>query len=307
MALDLFGKSVLIVEDEKVTRTIVAHLLANMGQPKVYEVENGTEALDYLSPVSGGVDFVISDFNMPVMHGLGLLKAIRTGERDIRRSTPLAMLTSHSDKDLVDLALALDVNAFLIKPVTKDGLELRLAKMLENVRSDLWLKANSIYSEIDVQSALDDVVGVSETEENSGSSETDDAQRESERLTGETFHSRRLYFKRKKQPLLNDPKLAPPGLTAGSQAENEEWARLLEEEATKSQRIVEVPATFKPVRDRQVSLDELPEGAILSRDIHTADGRLFMHGGALITDRVISILIDLADLGHPVADIWIAE
>ena len=205
MALDLFGKSVLIVEDEKVTRTIVAHLLANMGQPKVYEVENGKEALDYLSPVSGGVDFVISDFNMPVMHGLGLLKAIRTGERDIRRSTPLAMLTSHSDKDLVDLALALDVNAFLIKPVMKDGLELRLAKMLENVRSDLWLKANSIYSEIDVQSALDDVVGVSETEENSGSSETDDAQRESERLTGETFHSRRLYFKRKKQPLLNDP------------------------------------------------------------------------------------------------------
>ena len=82
---------------------------------------------------------------------------------------------------------------------------------------------------------------------------------------------------------------------------------MLEEEATKSQRIVEVPATFKPVRDRQVSLDELPEGAILSRDIHTADGRLFMHGGALITDRVISILIDLADLGHPVTDIWIAE
>ena len=304
MALDLFGKSFLIVEDEKVTRNIVARLLANMGQPKVYEVENGAEALDYLSPASGGVDFVVADFNMPRMHGLELLKAIRTGEQDIRRSTPFAMLTGYGDKGLVDLALALDINAFLVKPVAKEGLELRLEKMLENVSTDLWLKANSIYQEIDIQSALEDIVGVpAETRE----PEADEGKAEPDQLTGKNFQARRLYFKRKEQSLLNDPKLAPPGVKAGSKSEADEWARLLEEEASKSQRIVETPATFLDAPSRQVSLDQLSEGAILARDIHTADGRLFMHAGAMITDRVISILTDLGDLGHAVEDVWIAE
>ena len=80
MALDLSDQSVLIVDDEKFSRSIVAHLLVEMGRPRITHAGNGSEALDALGDETAKFDFVIADFNMPVMHGLEFLKAIRAGE-----------------------------------------------------------------------------------------------------------------------------------------------------------------------------------------------------------------------------------
>src|SRR5262249_2017601 len=70
-------------------------------------------------------------FMMPNVNGLQLLKAIRTGRARCRRDLPVAMLTAVSDQDLVGAALALDVNAFLLKPASVQALSQRIARMLE--------------------------------------------------------------------------------------------------------------------------------------------------------------------------------
>ena len=146
-SLDLSGRRVLVADDVMYSRSIVRWLLRDFGDPRVHQAANGKEALGYLRV---GVDAVISDFNMPEMQGLELLKAVRTGQQNINRATPFAMLTAYSDKHLVDVALALDVNAFLIKPVSKRAFSTRLERMLRQLKAEEWLKSAEQYDEIDV-------------------------------------------------------------------------------------------------------------------------------------------------------------
>ena len=284
MPLDLGDHSVLIVDDEKFSRSVVAHLLEAMGRPKVMHASNGAEALDLLDNEGDGISFVIADFNMPVMHGLQLLKSIRIGHREINRAMPVAMVTGYSEKHMVDLALALDVNAFLIKPVSKKGLEKRLKTMLEQVGGDNWLKSDDIYSNFEVKSVLDEIVGTKK------------------KPSDETPQSRRFFIKGKEEPLLRDMEPVSPG-----ESEADAWAHTLEDEAEESERIIEKPATTKALKGYECALNDIPEGAILAKDVHTADGRLFMHAGAQLTPRIISILFDLLELGHPVDSIWIVK
>ena len=65
--------------------------------------------------------------------------------------------------------------------------------------------------------------------------------------------------------------------------------------------------TNKPLQGYQCKLNDIPDAAILARDVHTADGRLFMHAGSQLTPRVISILFKLQELDHPVDSIWVAK
>lgn len=275
MALDLSDQSVLIVDDEKFSRSIVAHLLGEMGKPRITHADNGSEALDALGDESVHFDFVIADFNMPVMNGLQLLKSIRVGHRDIDRAMPVAMVTGYSEKHLVDLALALDINAFLIKPVSKRGLEKRLESMLNQVGEDIWLKSESLYHDLNVDEVLDEVLG--SMPKPSGE---------------ETPRSRRFFIKGKEGPLLDGPE---PGSADGSEAQPPAGMPGGEAAADGD------PESYKcPLR-------QIPPGSILARDVHTADGRLFMHAGAEMTLRIISILLDLLDLDHPVDSIWIVR
>lgn len=282
MALDLSGQTVLVVDDEKFSRSIVSHLLEEMGKPRVLHASNGAAALEKLDDERGVINFVIADFNMPVMHGLQFLKSIRVGHRDINQAMPVAMVTGYSEKHLVDLALALDVNAFLIKPVSKQGLEKRLEKMLSQTDTDIWLKADDLYRDVDVDSVLDDIVGTVKKPAARG--------------------ARRVFIKGADEPLFRDPEPVPPG-----ESQADAWAHVLEDEAAESDVIVEKSATGKPLEGYECALNDVPQGSILAKDVHTADGRLFMHAGAQLTPRVISILQDLRELNHPVDSIWIVK
>ena len=274
MALDLGDHSVLIVDDEQFSRSVVAHLLVEMGRPRIIQASNGSEALDALGDESGKFDFIIADFNMPVMHGLQLLKAIRVGHGEIDRAMPVAMVTGYSEKHLVDLALALDVNAFLIKPVSKRGLENRLESMLSQGGDNIWLKSENLYLDLNVDSVLDDVLGTMP------------------KPSDETPQSRGFFIKGKEEPLFRD---LEPVSTDGSEAQLPADSPGGETAADGD------PESYKcPLR-------HIPAGAILARDVHTADGRLFLHAGAEMTLRVISILLDLLDLDHPVDSIWIVK
>jgi len=141
---DLTGYSILIVDDVAFSRDTVSRLLNTMGTPRLYTAEDGEEALQILES-QPDISFVISDFNMPRMNGLEFLKAVRVGRGSVDRTLPFAMLTGYSDRHLVEMALALDVNAFLIKPVSKATLSKRLDNMIGVPDDGSWIKGVAAY------------------------------------------------------------------------------------------------------------------------------------------------------------------
>lgn len=283
MAIDLAGNTVLVVDDESFSRGTVARFLEELGNPNVIHAEDGKDAIEALDSDDVSVDLIISDFNMPNVHGLDLLKSIRTGRCKVARFIPFAMLTGYADKHLVDMALGLDANAFLIKPISRDGLETRLKKMFRLVQSDNWLKSEDEYQEMDVSSALDDIVGVTSPAVNPPT-------------------ARGIFVMRKDKPLFRNP------MNSGVFTDEDLRAHQLEDEALGLDDSKPVSTQrAKQLDGYRCPLEQVKPGSTLARDVHTADGRLFMHAGSHISERVISILNDLQDLGHPVDAIWLVR
>jgi CheY-like chemotaxis protein len=310
----LRGLTVLLVDDENFSQATVARMLRGLGCVDIRFAEDGAEAIQVLSSGNQEVDVIISDFNMPVVHGLQLLRAIRGGTKNIRRATPFAMLTGYSDKRLVDFALAMDVNAFLIKPVSKDGLEKRLSKLLTQVKSDSWLKAADNYKSLDVDNILQEIARP----------ESDQARQPGKDL----LPKKQPLFRNSKTPLKpldiqKREKLGPvevKGLPDQPEKEIGVEARGLPDSPEKSLGVEakgiqepevlggDAPMESRPQLDGELcALDHLPENSILARDVYTADGRLFIHAGTELTPRIVSILYDLHDLHHPVESIWVAK
>ncbi len=147
--------SFLIVDDVRLCRLSVLGILQNLGCKNTYFASNGLEALNVLEDNSKPVDCVISDFKMPEMNGLQLLKSIRTGKNSIRRDLPVAMLTGFGDESLVGLAIQLDVNTFLLKPANKGTLVRRLENILEeDLTKESWLREPQEYEKIDVNTPV---------------------------------------------------------------------------------------------------------------------------------------------------------
>jgi CheY-like chemotaxis protein len=129
MAAKFARQSILLVEDEAFSRSLVREMLRRIGFGDVLVADNGDIAVDILN--TRKVSIVLSDFRMPGMHGLQLLKHIRVGETKAPRSLPFAMLTSYADRNLVGLAIVLDINSFLAKPASPDTLAKRLTHCMQ--------------------------------------------------------------------------------------------------------------------------------------------------------------------------------
>jgi two-component system chemotaxis response regulator CheY len=106
--------SVLIVDDQQTMRSLVRSGLQQLGFSTFVEAPDGEEGLRNM--LTRNVQLVISDFNMPKLDGLGLLRAIRS--HPPIRSTAFIMLTGRADKDLVQRAVQFGVNNYLVKPFT---------------------------------------------------------------------------------------------------------------------------------------------------------------------------------------------
>ena len=168
--LNLSGHTILLVDDEEYTRGLVASFLSKMGQPEIHTAEDGDQALKIIQSLNT-LSFIISDFKMPNFDGLQLLHQVRTGKSNVDRAVSFAMLTGYAEKPLVESAVRLDVNAFLIKPVSKDALGTRIKNMLEAGQDRSWLKSELEYQDVVVSQSKpsqpvmpSDNKGVSETE-----------------------------------------------------------------------------------------------------------------------------------------------
>ena len=116
----------LVVDDFSTMRRIVKNLLHDLGYPNVTEADDGKTALPMLQ--AGGFDFLISDWNMPGMSGLDLIKAVRSDAK--LSKLPVLMLTAEAKREQIIEAAQAGVNGYVIKPFTAETLKEKLDKIL---------------------------------------------------------------------------------------------------------------------------------------------------------------------------------
>jgi two-component system chemotaxis response regulator CheY len=110
-------------------RKVIRNLLKQVGYENIVEAEDGVIALKTLK--SQKIDLVVSDWNMPNMTGLELLKAVRADE-DLK-STPFLMVTAEALQDNVIAAVKAGVSNYIVKPFTAEVLNDKITKILEKI------------------------------------------------------------------------------------------------------------------------------------------------------------------------------
>jgi two-component system chemotaxis response regulator CheY len=111
--------SCLIVDDQQTIRSLVRSGLQSLGFAVMQEASDGEEGLRHM--LTKPYQLVISDYNMPKLDGLGLLRAIRA--HPPIQKTAFIMLTGRADKELVQRAVQFGVNNYLVKPFTVQTLK----------------------------------------------------------------------------------------------------------------------------------------------------------------------------------------
>jgi two-component system chemotaxis response regulator CheY len=116
---------VLVVDDFATMRRIVKGVLKQLGFSDIIEAENGSSALDELKKEKVGL--IVSDWNMPKMTGLDLLKAVRGDER--LKTIPFIMVTAEGQKENVLEAVKAGVSNYIVKPFTPETFNEKLQKV----------------------------------------------------------------------------------------------------------------------------------------------------------------------------------
>lgn len=120
---------VLVVDDFSTMRRIIKNLLRDLGFTNIQEADDGSTALPMLK--EGSFDFVVTDWNMPGMQGIDLLRAIRA---DANLShIPVLMVTAEAKKEQIVMAAQAGVNGYIVKPFTAATLKMKLDKIFERL------------------------------------------------------------------------------------------------------------------------------------------------------------------------------
>ena len=128
MVLDKNMK-ILVVDDFSTMRRIIKNLLKDLGFANIQEADDGNTALPMLQ--QGDFDFVVTDWNMPGMQGIDLLRAIRADAN--LKHIPVLMVTAEAKKEQIVAAAQAGVNGYVIKPFTAGTLKAKLAKIFERL------------------------------------------------------------------------------------------------------------------------------------------------------------------------------
>lgn len=108
--------SALVIDDASHMRSILRGILVGLGFRRIYEAADGADGLERLSTVSPDIVFI--DWEMPVLSGPETIQMIRRHEDKRIATTPIILLTGHTDKARVQQAKTLGIDAFLAKPVS---------------------------------------------------------------------------------------------------------------------------------------------------------------------------------------------
>ncbi len=122
---------ILIVDDFSTMRRIIKNLLRDLGFTNVDEADDGNSALPMLQ--TGKYDFLVTDWNMPGMTGIDLLKAVRADNG--LKSLPVLMVTAEAKRDQIVAAAQAGVNGYVVKPFTAAVLKEKIEKIFERIQS----------------------------------------------------------------------------------------------------------------------------------------------------------------------------
>lgn len=122
---------ILVVDDFSTMRRIIRNVLKEIGYSNIEEADDGDTALEKLR--AGGIDFVVTDWNMPNLTGLELLKTIRSDHQ--LRNLPVLMVTAESAKDNVIEAVQAGVNHYIVKPFTVAAMKEKIDIILDKMKS----------------------------------------------------------------------------------------------------------------------------------------------------------------------------
>lgn len=122
---------ILIVDDFSTMRRIIKNLLRDLGFVNTVEADDGQTALPVLQ--AGNIDFLVTDWNMPGMTGLDLLKAVRSDSTLV--SLPVLMVTAESKREQIVEAAQAGVNGYVIKPFTAATLKEKIDKIFERIEA----------------------------------------------------------------------------------------------------------------------------------------------------------------------------
>lgn len=122
---------ILIVDDFSTMRRIIKNLLRDLGYTNTQEADDGVTALPMLR--NGEFDFLVTDWNMPGMTGIDLLKEVRSDAK--LASLPVLMVTAEAKRDQIIEAAQAGVNGYVVKPFTAQVLKEKIDKIFERVDS----------------------------------------------------------------------------------------------------------------------------------------------------------------------------
>lgn len=120
---------ILVVDDFSTMRRIIKNLLKELGLTNVVEADDGATALPMLK--QGGIDFLITDWNMPNMTGIDLLKHVRSDPN--LSSIPVLMVTAEAKREQIIAAAQAGVNGYVVKPFTAVTLKEKIDKIFERL------------------------------------------------------------------------------------------------------------------------------------------------------------------------------
>ncbi|HEC96884.1 MAG TPA: chemotaxis protein CheY [Nitrospirae bacterium] len=120
---------ILVVDDFSTMRKIVKNVLKQLGYNNIEEAEDGAQA--YTKLKNNTFNFVVSDWNMPNMDGLDMLKKVRSDPE--LKDLPVLMVTAEAEKDKVVTAIKAGVNNYIVKPFTAETLKQKMEQIFERL------------------------------------------------------------------------------------------------------------------------------------------------------------------------------
>jgi len=117
--------TILVADDFSTMRRIIKNILRQLGFTNVIEADDGTTAWEMLNKTR--VDFVVSDWNMPKMQGIELLRKVRNSEEF--KDMPFLMVTAEAQQSNIIEAVQAKVSNYIVKPFTAETLEQKIDKI----------------------------------------------------------------------------------------------------------------------------------------------------------------------------------
>ena len=279
-------RTFLVVDDEAFSRAMVSQMLRRLGVAEVIEAADGFEAVNLIDKRREAIDAIITDFRMPGIHGLSLLKQIRMGQTAAERNLVCAMLTGHAERHLVGLAMMLDVDSFLAKPVSIETLAKHFDRCFKYRFEPLH---TDDYDRVRVEELKVHMGGTASTKSTATLKPEDDEEMLEEKSAAAVLAQQQV-----------DPK------TDRVRAKTQSNAATTRASRSDSGGLPVVPDKPKPTGPAvKVALDDVPADALLARDIRGASGNLLLAAGIPFRANYARRIKELADIEGEITHIWV--